>query len=124
MRATDSKSLFYTPRRVFAILAGVEKAYFVAVRVFQICLAPKPGAVGGVFVELDTEGFKTIDLGVEVIVFEIEDDVVERFHRVGDVDGKRTFPVRAFEASVAWEGIDDKSKAEFLKELDRFYRLI
>jgi len=37
-----SKPLFYTPRRIFAIVGGMKKTDFVAVRIDKIGLSPKP----------------------------------------------------------------------------------
>jgi hypothetical protein len=46
-----SKPLFYTPGRVFAIVAGVKEADLIAVWVFEVSLAPEPGTIRRVFIK-------------------------------------------------------------------------
>src|SRR5688572_1491340 len=67
---------FYTPWRVFAILTSVKQADAITVRVGQISLAPEPVAVGWVFVKYESERFEAGYLGIEVVAFEIQNDVV------------------------------------------------
>ena len=58
----------------------MEEADLVAVGVAEVSLTPEPGAVGGVFVEVEAEGFEAADFGVEVVAFEVEDDGLRGGH--------------------------------------------
>ena len=97
----------------------------VAVGVVEIRLAPKPGAVRGRFGEVEAEGRQPGVLGIDVGAFEIEDDVIQRLDRPGVAKfahRQRRFPVRTLEPSISWERINDASKPELLKKLDRLDR--
>ena len=117
-------ALSYTPGRVFAILAGVKQTDLVAVRVFEVGLSPKPGAVGRVFIERKSLG---LELGygvVEIIAFEIQNDVIREVSSFIVLDGQSRVTVGTFEACVTRKGIHDKPKAELIKELGRLLRFI
>lgn len=83
-------------------------------------MTPEPFAIGGVFGKAKAERFETGDLFVEILAFEIEDDVVCNGDFVGDVDGERRFAVGTFESGISRQGIDDAFKAELFEELDGF----
>lgn len=85
-------------------------------------MAPEPFTIGGVFGKAEAERFEAGDLFVEVVAFEIEDDVVCNGDFVGGVDGKRRFAVGAFEPGVSRQGIDDTFEAKLFEELDGFDR--
>ena len=125
--------LFYTPGRVFAILAGVKETDLVAVGVFQVGLPPEPRAVGWVFVEVKSKGFKAFDFRIQILAFEVKcyfagahTPCGPRFclRWISDVDGKGGVAVRAFETGVAGQRIDDQVQAELLKKLDCLYRFV
>ncbi len=63
--------LFYTPRRILAILARVKKTNFISVRVFQICLAPQSAFVFRLFDKFQTEIFQTLNFSVQIFAFKV-----------------------------------------------------
>ena len=85
-------------------------------------MAPEPVAIGGVFVERKSEGFESCDLAIEVVAFEIENDVVRCRPIIGYVDGKRRISVRALKTGISRQRINNKDKAELCKKLGRFDR--
>ncbi len=63
--------LFYTPRRIESIFAGVKEADLGAVGVGGVRLAPEPWLIDGVLSEFDAESFQASDVSVEVLAFEV-----------------------------------------------------
>ena len=119
----ESPPSFYSPRRIFAIIASIEKTDLVAVWVFQVGLSPEPGAIGWWFGEFEAEGREAFEFGVEVGALEIQDDVVQgldrsQFAEFAHRQGR--FAVGTFETSVSREGIDDTFQAQLFEEFDRF----
>jgi hypothetical protein len=62
-----------TPRRILAVVAGPEKADYIAGWVRKAGFPPKPMLVGGKLCELIPSGTKTIDLIVQVLALEVDD---------------------------------------------------
>ena len=119
---TSINRLTYPPWRVFAIFTRVKEAYLIGVWIFEVCLPPKPGAIGRVLVEHKAESFETVDLSVEVIALEIERYARVLVYLIGNVDREGRVPVGTFKPGVPWERVHYTPEAELLEKFDRFYR--
>jgi hypothetical protein len=63
--------LFYTPRRIFAILPSIKQANFIARRVSKVGFSPGPVLIGGFLFEVQAAFLQLPDFGVEVFALEI-----------------------------------------------------
>ncbi len=108
-----------TPGRVETVLARVEEADHVPVRVTEPGLAPEPALVDGAVLERVARPFQRGDSGVEIVALEVDGRRRPlRQRTVGELDRERRVAVRAGEARVAVVSPHDLLEPEAAVELD------
>ncbi len=82
-------------------------------------LSPEPILILWPGIECDTLLHKRIHSGINVIDFEVHDDIGRRCLQVNSMNGKRRTGIR-FEARVSRRTVDDLAKPELFVKLHRY----
>ena len=107
------------PRWILAVVSGPEQTNYIAGRVNETGLPPKPTLIRRKLGELESRCEKLLHPSVQVRTLKVHNDACASYRADYRVERESGIAFGAFEACVAWRRMDDERKAHVAVERDR-----